>query len=230
MTRPFNRLAAFVLTATSAAVLLGLASAAPATAEIETSRTVALFTRVDGKPLQLDGDDLTSHALDLTAPVEEASDSVSIAPRLIDWNQWFGCYSLNTENDVFADYMFWWDGYGHDVRLKCGNSSWGYKHIREDKEGGWQSKLDSARAAGWQASALGVESWDDLMSGATGAIILYPDYLRKDAINNKWCANNEFYLQDVKTGRELYSFRVEAAWASDSDRLITSFPTSRTYC
>ena len=208
--------------------VVGVTAASAAT---ENASQVALFTKVNGKPVQLTDTEVAAHVLTLDAPASDSAEGPTVAPYLIDWNQWFGCFSLNNANDVSANYMFWYDGRGQDVRLKCGESGkWGYKHIREGKEADWQNKLDAARAAGWQASALGVESWDDLMSGVTAGLILYPDYLRKDTVNNKWCANNEFYLQDVNTGRELYSFRVEAAWASDSDRLITSLPTSRTYC
>lgn len=227
------RIRSFLALATTVGLLV-VGSATPVSAaEAEASSTtegVGLFTVVKGQSIRVADNYLESTNLDLHG----SAASGDVTPYLINWDQWFGCFSLNNANDVFANYMFWWDGVGRDVRLKCGEGSaasgWGYKHIRDGKESQWQAKLNAAKAAGWNAAAVGVESWDDLMSGATGSVILYPDYIRRDTVGNKWCANNEFYLQDLKSGRVLYSFRVETAWASDSDRLITSFPSGRTYC
>jgi len=160
-------------------LVIGTPTAADATGTDTAADSIGLFTVVNGQPLRIDDSYLQSSSLDL----ENLRGSGEASPRLIDWNQWFGCFSLDNANDVFANYMFWWDGAGQDVRLKCGqdgNGGWGYKHIREGKESAWQSKLDSAKAAGWNAAAVGVESWDDLMSGATGSIILYPDYIRRE--------------------------------------------------
>ncbi|GAA0439106.1 hypothetical protein [Leifsonia naganoensis] len=215
-----------------AAGSLVIGAAIPATAaepDNQFEEELGLYTVVNDRPVRVTDSFLEEHALELNEAAPEQEPST----RLIDWNQWFGCYSLNNANDVFANYMFWWDGAGKNVRLKCGEgdarSGWGYKHIRDGKESQWQTKLDAARAAGWNSSAVKVESWDDLMSGASAAVILYPDYIRRDTVSNKWCANNLFYLQDAN-GNVRYKFQVEVAWASDSDRLITSFPSNRAYC
>jgi hypothetical protein len=208
------------------ALAISLVTSGAAVATEPKDGPTGLFVKSGGKLIELDESYFEERHIEAKPPAEGNGPS----SRLIEWNQWFGCFSLNSENDVFANYMEYWNGTGRDVRLKCGNDNWGYKHIRNGKEASWQAKLDAAKAAGWNPQSVGVESWDDLMSGATGAVILWPEYRRVESINKKVCGNSEFYLLDLKTGRELYSFNVEAAWASDSDRLITAYPSSRTTC
>ena len=217
----------FVAAAVSAVTLMWSGTGA-AVAEVPSQQSdIRLHVKIDGKLVELDREFLSARSISKTIHSERQTNPSS---RLIDWNQWFGCFSLNNENDVFANYMHYWNGSGQDVRLKCGNDSWGYKHVRAGKETQWQAKLDGARAAGWVPSTVGVDSWDDLMSGAAGAVVLWPEYRRVESVSNKICGNSEFYLLDLKTGRELYSFNVEVAWASDSDKLITAFPSSRLTC
>lgn len=68
------------------------------------------------------------------------------------------------------------------------------------------------------------------MSATTAAIVRFPDYVSHNSVGNKWCSNTELFLENVTTGKLVYSFRTEAVWASDSDRLISSFPSSRQVC
>ncbi|MGJ4843494.1 hypothetical protein [Leifsonia sp. Le1] len=229
MRTPFKSLAIAV----GAALVSSLSAGAAVAVELPPP-DIAIFTSSNGTLVEVPKSTFQESTIRLRGENSSAPSDPGVASRLIDWDQWFGCFSLNNESDVFASYTFYYNGVGKDVRLKCGagngTSGWGYKHIRDGKEARWQEKLDAAKAAGWKPQEWGVQSWDDLMSGATAGVILYPDYLSHSAVGNKWCANNEFYLLDRKTNRELYSFRVEAAWASDSDRLITSFPSNRTYC
>ena len=45
---------------------------------------------------------------------------------LIGWDQWYGCFLLNNQDDVFveyshywsAEYSHYWNGIAHDVNLK----------------------------------------------------------------------------------------------------------------
>ncbi|WP_431246666.1 hypothetical protein [Leifsonia xyli] len=209
-----------------AALLFAGATPAQAAEEPQPDE-IALFARgANGEVVKLDADFVAKTSFDLhTAP----SDG-QVTLQLINWDQWFGCFSLNNETDVFATYAFPWNGSVQLVRLKCGTDSYGYKHIRAKHESQWQAQLDGARAHGWNSQAFGVESWDDLMSAVTGAIITYPDYYQAYPLNNKRCSNTEFYLQNLSTGAIVYSFRAIASWASDSDRLITSYPTTSLVC
>lgn len=216
------------------ALIVSLLGAPPALAgELDPDRTaITAFVKVDGELAEVDST-FSDSALDLTVTTDPHVGAIS--SRLIAWDQWFGCFSLNHQDDSFALYTSWWDGEGKDVRLKCGtgdeNSGWGYKHIRAGKEADWQAKLDAARRAGWDSAAQGVESWDDLMSGATATAVMWPEYRRVSQVNNTTCGVTEILFAKKKNPSQVvYSFRVRAAWANDSDRLITSFPQSGTTC
>ncbi|ODA89702.1 hypothetical protein ATY41_04435 [Leifsonia xyli subsp. xyli] len=206
-------------------LLLGGATAANASEE----PGVKLVIQHGETWVDVDMDALEAATLDLDAPTEPVEGTRT--PRLIDWNQWFGCYSLNNENDVFKYYWFPWDGRLNAVNLKCGNSSYGYKHIRERHESQWQDVLNTARERGWQSAQYGVESWDDLISGVTSGVVADPGPgLTKYPTSNKWCTKTTFGLWDSAQKAIIYEFGVETAWASDSDRLITSFPSTRKVC
>ncbi|WP_369963787.1 hypothetical protein [Leifsonia sp. EB34] len=169
------------------ALLASVLWASPAWAgELDPDRAaVAAFVKVDGELVEVDST-FSDSALHLTETTDPSGGAIS--SRLIGWDQWFGCFSLNHQDDTFALYTSWWDGQGKDVRLKCGtgdeNSGWGYKHIRAGKEADWQAKLNAARAAGCDSAAQGVESWDDLMSGATASAVMWPEYRRVSPVNN----------------------------------------------
>lgn len=215
----------FVASVVAAGLVLG--GTTPANASDEPD--VRLVIQKADAWVDVDMQALEAAALDLQEPAPPVDNVVG--PRLIDFNQWVGCFSLNRETDVFAYYWFPWNGRLNAVNLKCGNSSYGYKHIRENHEAQWQQVLDTARARGWQSAQYGVESWDDLMSGVTSGVVADPGAgLTKYDVSNKWCTKTTFGLWDTDQNAIVYDFGVETAWASDSDRLITSFPSSRKVC
>lgn len=192
--------------------------------------SVQLFVRHGGEPTQVSASELAEYTFDLTALAAGSP----AASRLIGWDQWFGCFSLNHRDDVFSSYTHYWDGVGHDIRLKCGegdaSSGWGYKHIRAKHEIDWQSKLDTARQRGWNAAAQGVESWDDLMAGAIGEVTWWPDVKQVNAAAQTTCGVSELMFVNTRTGEIVYSFYARVGWANNNDRVITAFPQSTPRC
>ncbi|CAN5179291.1 hypothetical protein BH09ACT6_BH09ACT6_12190 [soil metagenome] len=209
--------------AIGALVLIGGASAHAD--EHSTQSDVLLMIRVDGQNVPIDRIFPPSH------PVESDLAANGGRSNLIDWDQWFGCYSLSHEYDIFSTYYTpSVDMHaGREINLRCGNANYGYKHIRDGKESSWQSKFDGAVAAGWNPSVQGFESWDDLMSEAAGTAIGYASYRGGSAVNDTSCANVN--LDFYKTGAGLvYTFNAIAVYANGNDRLITAYPTDRTVC
>lgn len=214
---------------TASGVAIGLVLGGAAAAHASDESEVKLVVLQDEAWIDVDMDAFEAAALHLHPPA--APDAGKTTSRLIDWNQWFGCFSLNNANDVFDRYWFPWDGRLNAVNLKCGDSTFGYKHIKEGHESQWQDVLNRARSLGWPAAQFGIESWDDMMSGVTSGVVADPGLgLTKKAVSNKWCTKADFGLWDITQKRIVYVFGVEAAWASDSDRLITSFPSTRKVC
>lgn len=67
------------------------------------------------------------------------------------------------------------------------------------------------------------------MAAITGVAITWPDYRGGNSHNNTSCGIVEVHFAE-EYGIDVYSFRATAAWANDSDKLLTSFPTTREVC
>ncbi|UFS57608.1 hypothetical protein [Subtercola endophyticus] len=185
---------------------------------------VQMMVRVNGHDIPIDAASLR-HA-SLHSPSEAPAGGDNSSQNLLGWDQWFGCFSLNHEDDIFATY------YTPSVDMHAGreiNDSFGYKHIRADKLGVWTDEYDSAVAAGWNPALQNMEDWDDLMSVAAETGIEYPNFQGGSAVNNTTCVNVN--LDFVKPGVGLvYTFNAIAVYSNTNDRLITAFPTTRTTC
>ncbi|WP_147304107.1 hypothetical protein [Subtercola boreus] len=213
-------------------LVLGLVvggSAAPATASTETgSGDVKLMVRVNGQevPFSADFPNGALHLHDTPAPKPGG-----VSPNLINWDQWYGCFSLNHADDIFSTYYTPSKNSqpGRQINLRCGDASFGYKHIRTGKEAAWQNKFNAAKNSGWVPSSQGLESWDDLMNIAAGNAISYPNFTGGSAVDQTTCVvvNVDFF----KTGVGIvYTFNARAAYSRTTDRLITAFPQTGTSC
>lgn len=220
---------------TSAILIVGAFSPG-ASGENSDSSAIKMATRIDGEIVFTSEVQIAESVSQLPPSGATASRGTEVAPQLIGFNQWVDCFSLNNENGVFAEYNHFYDGVGQDVRLKCGNNTWGYKHIRSGtkgdngKESLWQAKLDGARAAGWDAEAQGVESWDDLMAASAGNVITWPEYRAVNPVNKKTCGVTEIIFVNMNTGEIVYSYLDLVIWSNTNDRLLTTYPQPRSTC
>ncbi|MCI0159159.1 hypothetical protein KNO15_20850 [Leifsonia shinshuensis] len=190
---------------------------------------VGMYAKYDGQLVDL-RETFQEHSIDLDQP----STQTNPRARLIDFSQWVSCYTFGIRDEVFTMYTHYWDGVAHDVRLKCGEpggGGWGYRHIEEGHRTHWQQKLDGARAKGWAAEAYGVHSWDDLMAGAVGSAVTWPEHIGGSFQSATKCGVTTLYLVDINRPQVvLMSFNVVAVWALNSDRLITAYPATKTSC
>lgn len=215
----------------AAAVCAAVLVAGPAAAEAGAEATVnaRMYVMENGKLIDL-ADRFRENDIDLGRPAGRSNPGA----RLINLSQWVSCYTFNMRDEVFNLYTHYWDGAGHDVRLKCGEpggGGWGYRHIEDGHKTDWQNKLDQARAKGWTAEAQGVQSWDDLMSGAAASAITWPEKVGGSPVNSTKCGITDLYLVDANRPQVvLMTIRVLASWATNSDRLITAYPTSKASC
>ena len=223
------RISRAFLAATLAGVLT-LSAVSPAmAADPSDEGAVVMMTKIDGVLRPVDLELQESASLDLKAT--PAMDPDSMSASLIDFTQWVSCFTLNNADDEFQLYTWFWNGTPKDIRLKCGTDGWGYKHIRNGHESGWQATLNSARAAGWNTGSIATSgSWDDLMSAAVSNAIAWGDFVGGNALNNTTCANSAVLFVNSATGAVVYEFNVTAVWANDSDRLITAYKTSSSVC
>jgi hypothetical protein len=107
----------------------------------------------------------------------------------------------------------------------CGNTSWGYKHIEAGHSTDWQNKLDQIRELGYGFDI----TWDDVMAAGIWAGLSWPDYTRFKPASNSACVVGElaYFTDDFEV---IQSFNVTTAFATDSTRIITSYPASSSTC
>ncbi|WP_146082556.1 hypothetical protein [Rathayibacter sp. AY2B3] len=197
------------------------------------SGTISMGRMVDRTLVPITEEEIASATRALPDPPSPTG-SDGKRPLLLDWEKWFDCFTLNHADDVYAEYVHYWDGIGKDVRLKCGEGDadrgWGYKHISGKHMDQWQHKLDGARQAGWKSQSQGVFSWDDLMAAAAGEAVTWPEYKGGNFLNQTSCGVTQLYFWNTQTGDIVYTFKVRAGWSNTNDRLLTAFPYSGVSC
>ena len=202
--------------------------------EPPTPDQVGIMVMVDGVLVPLSEEFQESVSLDLQPPRPQPRPrpkDENGSANLINFDQWVSCFAANAEESVFATYTWWWDGTSRDVRLKCGNEFWGYKHIRTEHESDWQNKLDAARNAGWNVGPIANGgSWDDLMSAGAASAIDWPTGVYDNPANTTTCVYSTMYFWNYTTDTLAYQFDVRAGFANNNDRLITTFPMTVGSC
>lgn len=217
-----------------AALILAVTSGSVANAtESGSPETVYAYVRTaDGSLVPLD-----KNVTALTIEEPSTRDPEMVTPYLIDWNQWFSCFSLNNESDVISQYGYMHtDGTYQDVNLYCGThnsstgSGYGYKHIRAGHESDWSIVWGEATSLGWNSKSQGIESWDDLMNAAVVQATAWGLGGNVRA-NNTRCIVADLIFVRTGTGEIAYETRTETVFATDSAKLITAFPFStKTSC
>jgi hypothetical protein len=171
------------------------------------------------------GDEYAPVPSELISNDETPIGESEVSPYLITFPQWVSCYTLNNSGDVFASYQWAWDGVAHTKDLKCGTLGWGYRHIEDRHKTDWQNKLDQMQDAGLALNY----TWDDVMASGIWAGLDWADFYRPTPAQNKACVVGELAFID-SNGEILQHFSVATAFATDSTRIITSYPTSTGRC
>lgn len=165
-------------------------------------------------------------------PIGPQNEAGTVSPYMLTFPDWIECNAGNTHH-VIRTYTFPWNGEGIGIDMKCGNNSFGYNHIMKGKESSWQTKFDSAVAAGWNPLAQGMDTWDDLMNMATASLIHMPgEVFNWSDISQKACSYGWFGVGDIRNPHlgPIYSFYVEVVWSMNNYHVITSYPSTRGYC
>lgn len=97
-------------------------------------------------------------------------------------------------------------------KLRCGNASWGYRHIKDRHYTEFQGL---ARAGGL--------NWSDLVHWAIYYNQLDPDNV--DVDQNTGCRDRLLYLHD-RNGRLVWQQRFRLIYNAVNGRVITVYPTS----
>lgn len=224
--RVAGRIAATIAAAT---LLASVAYPASATSTDIDQEDYGISVRMNGEMVSLTEDEVSSILAEYTSTESLATEGDAVAtPMLIGFPDWTACFTFNAEETTFAEWNFAWDGALKPVRLKCGNDSWGYKHIKKGKESAWLTQLNKARTYGWDGTGMGINNWDDLMALGAGIALTYPDDVRTKSSENIRCAATSVYLTEGNS--ILYVFNTRVGFATNNDRLLTAFPQSSNLC
>jgi hypothetical protein len=101
------------------------------------------------------------------------------------------------------------------IELKCGNASWGYRHIKNRHYNEFQNL---ARAGGL--------NWSDLVHWAIYYNIQDPDHVVVE--QGDGCRDRLLYLHD-RNGRLVWQQRFKMIYSAMDGRVITVYP-SRAIC
>ncbi|MFD0203464.1 MULTISPECIES: hypothetical protein [Saccharothrix] len=96
--------------------------------------------------------------------------------------------------------------------LRCGNASWGYRHI---KDGHYDQFQNLARAGGL--------NWSDLVHWAIHYNVEDPDHVIVNGTDG--CRDRLLYLHD-RNGREVWQQRFKVVYNALDGRIITAYPTT----
>jgi hypothetical protein len=217
-------------TGAAAVVLLSGAFAAPATALAVPASNAAETSsnlKVDGLYGYADGQ--YNLIQEVPAGKTSANDNDDVVtPNLLDPWQWSQCWVVNDANFVIKTYNRPWNGNTEQITLKCGNTSFGYKHVaRPTADGGhqedWQNILDGITPPGTEPSV----SWDDLMSAGIAAALDWSEVVVNQS-GNKTCVIGT--MAWVVNGQIHSTYRLRVVWSNNNMHVITAFPQSSGSC
>jgi hypothetical protein len=98
------------------------------------------------------------------------------------------------------------------IELKCGNASWGYRHIKDRHYNEFQGL---ARAGGL--------NWSDLVHWAIYYNVQDPDHVIVE--QGDGCRDRLLYLHD-RNGRLVWQQRFKMIYSANDGRVITVYPSS----
>ena len=126
------------------------------------------------------------------------------AVRLGTRPNWGACGASTSEYKMVYDFG--------DIELKCGNASWGYRHIKARHYNEFQGL---ARAGGL--------NWSDLVHWAIYYNVQDPDHVIVD--QGDGCRDRLLHLHD-RNGRLVWQQRFKMIYSANDGRVITVYPSS----
>lgn len=120
---------------------------------------------------------------------------------------WGACGVFTSETKMVYDFG--------SIELRCGNASWGYRHIKDGHRNQFQGL---ARAGGL--------NWSDLVHWAIYYNVRDPDHVIVDG--GDVCRDRLLYLHD-RNGRLIWTQRFKMIYSANNGRVITVYP-SKSIC
>jgi hypothetical protein len=103
---------------------------------------------------------------------------------------------------------------GGTVTLRCGDETYGYRHILKNHQADWET-----------TAALAGENWRDLADFAIATALNDPDQVTYRTKNQAFCYKRVIYY-GRKSNREVYQTTNAVVVVSANRNIITAYPTS----
>lgn len=129
-----------------------------------------------------------------------AAQAEKLGPR----PNWGACGTSTSDQKVVYDFG--------GINLRCGNASWGYRHIKNRHYNEFQTL---ARAGGL--------NWSDLVHWAIYYNVKDPDHVIVEQTDG--CRDRLLYLHD-RNGRLVWQKRFKLIYSAADGRVITVYPSS----
>ncbi|WP_141703477.1 hypothetical protein [Planobispora rosea] len=139
-------------------------------------------------------------SLGIVAVMSAPAQAEKLGPR----PNWGACGTSTSEYKMVYDFG--------GINLKCGNASWGYRHIKDRHYNEFQNL---ARAGGL--------NWSDLVHWVIHYNVQDPDHVIVD--QGDGCRDRMLYLHD-RNGRLVWQQRFKVIYSAMDGRVITAYPSS----
>ena len=181
----------------------------------------AAASKADAPVIKINVDDLdgkvTWNVPESSNPTKVDGMPVIASPALLGPIDRFNCNILKNSKWNITSYKAknFSSFAGGKIKLKCGTSASGYKHIKEGHGNQWQQQINKVG---------GVGSWDDLMGFATQEILRSPKMIRS-AGNNKLCYTAPIEIANSKRTKKV-KLNPTVIISMNNKLVITSYPTT----
>lgn len=160
-----------------------------------------------------------------------APDDGTVTPFLInDPIAWTACFVNHDEDYPLASYTYWGGSDPKIIELQCGyhntdtSTGHGWHHISAGHESQWRDRIKQLTSG--DPTGAG---WDDLMSFANDSNISSPLIDIPRGSNNTRCVSAPILMYDLQGDYE-YTFNPSVIFSTDTNRVITSIPSSTPSC
>lgn len=128
---------------------------------------------------------------------------------------WAGCGIAVDPNKVVRTY-------DRSKVLRCGNSNWGYFHIKE------RHGSNPANSNDWMSkAAVTGQNWRDVADQGIWGALLSPTVVKDKPANDTQCFSKVMYLVRLSDGKTVGTTYAQVVAAVRSNNIITAYPATK---
>lgn len=137
------------------------------------------------------------------ADVQTFRDGAAVTPAA---ELWLGCGVADDANKIIRTFP-------QSKTLRCGNDSFGYRHIVASHLSDWEA-----------LTFMTNQHWRDVADEAIEAALLLPEVVTENPGNDTECYSRTIFLYNLNTGEQVGSTIVRVVAGVRSQNVVTAFP------